>query len=99
MVTYIRFTQFTFFQQSSFFPKFVILLEINVHSNVFLTSHRGNCRTKKIKNKKKWEVPIFFVFVYRKTPLISTYVFSGLATVQVLIFGGRTYFRGYDKAG
>ena len=36
---------------------------------------------------------------YRKTPLISTYVFSGLATVQVLIFGGRTYFRGYDKAG
>ena len=35
---------------------------------------------------------------YRKTPLISTYLFSGLATVQVLIFGGRTYFRGYDKA-
>ena len=33
-----------------------------------------------------------------KTPLISTYVFSGWATVQVLIFGGRTYFRGYDKA-
>ena len=31
---------------------------------------------------------------YCKTPLISTYVFSGLATVQVLIFGGRTYFRG-----
>ena len=29
-----------------------------------------------------------------KTPLISTYIFSGLATVQVLIFGGRTYFRG-----
>ena len=31
---------------------------------------------------------------YRKTPSISTYVFSGLAMVQVLIFGGRTYFRG-----
>ena len=31
---------------------------------------------------------------YCKTPLISTYVFSGLAMVQVLIFGGRTYFRG-----
>ena len=29
---------------------------------------------------------------YRKTPLISMYVFSGLAMVQVLIFGGRTYF-------
>ena len=41
---------------------------------------------------------------YCKTPLRSTYAFSGLATVQVLIFGGRTYFRGgggggYDKAG
>ena len=36
---------------------------------------------------------------YCKTPSISTYVFSGLAMVQVLIFGGRTYFRGYDKAG
>ena len=36
---------------------------------------------------------------YCKTPLISMYVFSGLARVQVLIFGGRTYFRGYDKAG
>ena len=37
---------------------------------------------------------------YRKTPLISTYVFSGIATEGVLIFGGRTYFRGrgYDKA-
>ena len=31
---------------------------------------------------------------YRKTPFISTYVFSGLAMVQVLIFGGRTYIRG-----
>ena len=29
---------------------------------------------------------------YCKTPLISTYVFSGLATEEVLIFGG------YDKA-
>ena len=26
------------------------------------------------------------------------YVFSGLAMVQVLIFEGHTYFRGYDKA-
>ena len=31
---------------------------------------------------------------YRKTPLISTYVYSGLVMVQVLIFGGRTCFRG-----
>ena len=36
---------------------------------------------------------------YCKTPLISTYVFSGLATVQVLIFGGRTYFRGGGGGG
>ena len=35
---------------------------------------------------------------YRKTPLISMYVFSGIATVQVRIFEGRTYFRGHDKA-
>ena len=39
---------------------------------------------------------------YRKTPLINTYVFSGLATAQVLILGGRTYFffggGGYDEA-
>ena len=31
--------------------------------------------------------------------IISTYVFLGLASVQVLIFGGRTYFQGCDKAG
>ena len=37
------------------------------------------------------------VICYRKTPLISTYVFLGLAMVEVLIFGGHTYFRGYDK--
>ena len=34
---------------------------------------------------------------YRKTPLISTYVFSGLATEQVLIFGAVLTFGGYDK--
>ena len=31
---------------------------------------------------------------YRKTLLISTYIFLGLATVQVLIFRDRTYFQG-----
>ena len=31
---------------------------------------------------------------YCKTPLISTYVFSGLATEQVLIFGAVLIFRG-----
>ena len=31
---------------------------------------------------------------YRKTPLISTYLIPGLAKVQVLVFGGRAYFRG-----
>ena len=36
---------------------------------------------------------------YCKTPLISTYVFSGLATEQVLIFGAVLTFGGYDKAG
>ena len=35
--------------------------------------------------------------MYRKTPLISTYVFSGLATEQVLIFGAVLTFGGYDK--
>ena len=35
---------------------------------------------------------------YRKTLLISTYVFSGLATEQVLIFGAVLTFGGYDKA-
>ena len=39
---------------------------------------------------------------YRKTPIISTYVFSGLATEQVLIFGAVLTFGGggggYDKA-
>ena len=35
---------------------------------------------------------------YRKTPLISTYVFSGLATEQVLIFRAVLIFGGYDKA-
>ena len=35
---------------------------------------------------------------YRKTPLISTYVFSGLATEQVLIFGAVLTFGGYGKA-
>ena len=39
------------------------------------------------------------MWYYRKTPLISTYVFLGLASVQVLIFGGCTYFPGCDKAG
>ena len=34
---------------------------------------------------------------YCKTPLISTYVFSGLAMVQVLIFGAVLTFGGYDK--
>ena len=43
--------------------------------------------------------PILFATVqYRKTPLISTYVISGLAMVQVLIFGAVLTFRGYDKA-
>ena len=40
----------------------------------------------------------FVKLQYCKTPLISTYVFSGLVTVQVLFFGGHT-FGGYDKAG
>ena len=35
---------------------------------------------------------------YRKTPSISTYVFSGLATDQVLIFRAILTFGGYDKA-
>ena len=35
---------------------------------------------------------------YCKTLLISTYVFSGLATEQVLIFGAVLIFGGYDKA-
>ena len=35
---------------------------------------------------------------YCKTPLISTYVFSGLVTEQVLIFGAVLTFGGYDKA-
>ena len=35
---------------------------------------------------------------YRKTPLISTYVISGSAMVQVLIFGTVLTFGGYDKA-
>ena len=38
------------------------------------------------------------ILIYRKTPLISTYVFSGLATEQVLIFGAVLTFGGYDKA-
>ena len=33
---------------------------------------------------------------YRETPLLSMYVFSGIAMVRV-IFGGRTYFWGHDK--
>ena len=35
---------------------------------------------------------------YRKTPLISTYVISGLVMAQVHIFGAVLTFRGYDKA-
>ena len=35
---------------------------------------------------------------YRKTPLISTYVFSGLVTEQVLVFGAVLTFGGYDEA-
>ena len=35
---------------------------------------------------------------YCKTPLISTYIFSGLATEQVLIFGAVLIFGGYNKA-
>ena len=38
-----------------------------------------------------------FCLDYHKTPLISTYVFSGLATEQVLIFGAVLTFGGYDK--
>ena len=37
-------------------------------------------------------------FHYCKTPLISTNLFSGLATEQVLIFGAVLTFGGYDKA-
>ena len=40
------------------------------------------------------------IFIYRKALLISTYVFSGLATEQVLIFGTVLTFGGgggYDK--
>ena len=44
------------------------------------------------KNQDQLAYPLLLVEVsrgkYCKTPLISTYVFSGLATVQVLIFGG-----------
>ena len=36
----------------------------------------------------------FDVRYYRKTPLISTYIFSGLATEQVLIFGAVLTFGG-----
>ena len=36
--------------------------------------------------------------LYRKTPLISMYIISGLAMVQVLLFGAVLTFRGYDKA-
>ena len=72
------------------------------------------CISKKAKSRSKASMILFSGYVlneqflsdqavwmleYRKTLLISTYVFSGLATVQVLIFGGRTYFRGYDQAG
>ena len=39
-----------------------------------------------------------FCQYYCKTPLISTYLFSGLATEQVLIFGAVLTFGGYDKA-
>ena len=35
---------------------------------------------------------------YRKTPLISTHIFLGLTTEQVLIFGAVLTFGGYDKA-
>ena len=38
------------------------------------------------------------VMTHRKTPLISTYVFSGLAKEQVLIFGAVLIFGGYDMA-
>ena len=41
---------------------------------------------------------IFPQLYCRKTPLISTYVFSGLTMVQVLIFGAVLTFGGYDKA-
>ena len=43
-----------------------------------------------------------FFLNYRKSPLISTYVFSGLATERVLIFRGPCLLSGggggYDKA-
>ena len=44
------------------------------------------------------QIMLKIMLAYRKTPLISTYVFSGLAMVQVLIFGAVLTFGGYDKA-
>ena len=49
------------------------------------------------KSENKMQVGLRFK-KYRKTPLISTYVFSGLATEQVLIFGAVLTFEGNDKA-
>ena len=43
-------------------------------------------------------VPVCACVRARKTPLISTFVFSGLATKQVLNFGAVLTFKGYDKA-
>ena len=67
-----------------------MLLLINVRMKLLAVSTIRNlalfakhCRVRK-----------FVLLQYRKTPLISTYLFSGLATVQVLLFGGRTYFQG-----
>ena len=53
-------------------------------------NHRFSLQSAKKKKRKIRE--------YRKTPLISTYVFSGLGTEEVLIFGAVLTFGGYDKA-
>ena len=50
------------------------------------------------KNEKSETFLYLSLIWYRKTPLISTYVFSGLPTEQVLLFGAVLIFGGYDKA-
>ena len=58
--------------------------------SIFLTTMRALGNTQSL-----FQAPFM---TYRKTPLISTYVFSGLATEQVLIFGAVLTFGGHDKA-
>ena len=56
-----------------------------------IESETGERLDKRLAEKKRY---------YRKTPLISMYVISGLAMVQVYLFSGAILtFVGYDKAG